>query len=126
MATSQITEIQNIISDETSIIQKGKRYKSDVEFLLKELRSERSRHSRCEEQMMVYADAANISKVKRLELLDNMVQLIQEDFPEPFDWTGKLYQVHYENCLASEDSDMKLFGKLLQLLAEHYNQPSAC
>lgn len=126
MATSKITEIQDIVSGETSIIQKGRRYDQDVEFLLKELRSERSRHSRCEEQMMVYANSANISKVKRLELLDNIVELIQKDFPEIFNRPGKLYQVYYDACLASEDIDKQLFGKILQLFVEHYNQPSAC
>jgi len=126
MVTSRLTEIKDFISGETSIIQKGRKYDQDVEFLLKELHNERNRHSRCEEQMLVYANSANVSKVKRLELLDNMVELIQQDFPEPFDWTGKLYQNHYENCMASEDIDKQLLGKILQLLAEHYNRPSAC
>jgi len=125
MATS-IKDIEDIMSNETSIIQKGRRYDKDIEFLLKEIRNERRRHSNCEEQILVYANSANISKVKRLELLDNMVELIQKDFPEPFDWTGKLYKAHYEDCLASDDADRRLLGKTLQLLAEYYNQPAAC
>jgi len=123
-------EITNFISLENSLIQKAKRYDEDIRYLLNLLYDERRRHSQCEEDLMVYANPANISKVQRLELLDRVVETIS------CDWGNKNPFVNYNdledfNCYTDKLIDSNcpekiILGKIYKLFIEHFNRPSAC
>lgn len=131
----RIEEINEFVFSENSMIQKAKRYDSDIRFLLGQLSDERRRHASCEEQMLVYSDPANISKVMRLELLDKVITLVNEAYNEPFYDSKKLefFESYIEKELISQvtndhsyASDKKLLGSILKLFIEHFNRPSAC
>jgi hypothetical protein len=118
-----IKEVEDCLHYEQSIVQKGKKYTDHVNFLLNELRNEGRRHAKCEEDMLVYANTGNASKVLALETFEKIASVVLEEYPEIF---GIEFKEHYEKCLAKEDKDYVLLGKIMNLLADHYNRPSAC
>lgn len=118
-------EIRKFMSTEQSMVQKAKRYDSDVNYLLDQLWRDEHTHAECEARM--HSDSM------RAHLASNIIELVKEANLEVFDDYREIEKFS-KNCddrvLTCEadrnNDDGVLLAKILKSVAEYYLSPAAC
>jgi hypothetical protein len=117
-------EIRKFMSIEQSMVQKAKRYDSDVNYLLDQLWRDEHTHAECEARMTSDSMQAHLAR--------GILDLVIADYPEVFTQYKEIEKFSKDTSdriitsEASNDKDGVLLANILKLAAEFYMSPAAC
>lgn len=115
---SKEQEIVKFLSTEQSLVRKAKRYEEDVRYLLNQLNNERVEVSN-------YLTTSNVSKIKQIELLANILKEIDQHYQKPFKTTDQFNKLEAFTFHLFENNDGKeqlIMYKILKLIIDYYNR----